>query len=237
VIAKTLKKYNCFPSREYDFVIPTRKELLPLLEYLSNRVVDTVVPVEEMLNVMSAHVGTRFRVHVLTVSNIEVTPGDIEVNALYDQDLDEADKIPIELILITNPQETSYLWNRADFDRVAKRIVDSIIHEMTHMHQARDRQFLEVGLEVKKYATDKEEAQDYLGQPDEIDAYSHNIASELLDANNISDISYFLTQPSMIPLQISTNLWAYINAFDRDIHHPVIRKLLKKVYKRYQNLK
>jgi hypothetical protein len=232
-----VKKFNCFPKHNFDFNIPTRKELLPLLDYLSDRIVDTVVPVEEMLSVMSAHIGTRFRVHVLAVSNIEVTPGDIDVNALYDQDLDEAGKIPIELILITNPTETSYLWNRANFNIVAKRIVDSIIHEMTHMHQARDRQFLEVGLEVKKYQTDKEEAQDYLGQPDEIDAYSHNIASELADANNIGDITYFLNQPTMIPLQISTNLWAYINTFDRNIQHPVIRKLLKKVYKRYQNLK
>ena len=232
-----MKKFNCCPKHKSDFTIPTRNELLPLMDGLAIKIVDTIVPFEEMVTTLANYVGTMFRVNVLQAENEQINAGSMEISALYDQDIDESGKIPIELILLTNPMDHTYLWSKADFKYISTLIVDSLIHEMVHMHQARKRHFLEVGPHIRDYTSAKLEAQDYLGQYDEIDAYAHNIASELAASNAIGDISEFLSQPSIIPLQMSINLWAYTNTFDQDITHPVIKRLLKKVYKHYQNLK
>jgi hypothetical protein len=39
-----------------------------------------------------------------------------------------------------------------------------------------------------------------------------------------------------ISIEDSINLWSYVNAFEKNTNHPVIRRLIKKVYKSLLNL-
>jgi hypothetical protein len=67
-----------------------------------------------------------------------------------------------------------------------------------------------------------------LSDPDEIDAYAYNIATELREhPNPLSKIR----NPAAVSVNDSINLWAYIQAFSKDLNNPVVKKLLKKVYK------
>jgi hypothetical protein len=67
-----------------------------------------------------------------------------------------------------------------------------------------------------------------LSDPDEIDAYAHNIATELREhPNPLSK----LTNPASVSVNDNINLWAYVQAFNKDITHPTIKHLLKKIYK------
>jgi len=67
-----------------------------------------------------------------------------------------------------------------------------------------------------------------LSDPDEIDAYAFNIAQELkVHPNPVQK----LNQIKDIKLEDSINLWAYVQTFDKNPDHPVIKRLLKKIYK------
>ena len=75
-----------------------------------------------------------------------------------------------------------------------------------------------------------ERNQKELGNSDEIEAYGHNIAVELLGSygsrkNALTSLRNFIR----IPPDKSPDMWAYIVAFAADKNHPVLKKLVKKV--------
>jgi hypothetical protein len=231
-----VKKFNCAPKLKHLFYIPTRNHLLPILEDLSKDVVNSILPINELVDKIGEFIGSRFRVDVLHAQSPQVSPGDMNVNAEYDEEKDQKGRISIEIILITHPLDDTYLWDQEAFDVVAKRIADTLVHELAHMHQARARDFEPFYSDIDEFDTDKEQAQHYLGHFDEIDAYARNIASELIDSQSYMNIHPYLERPSCVTLEASVNLWAYMNTFDKDVQNPAIRRLLKKVYKHYQSL-
>ena len=231
-----MKKFNCSPKSGSEFIVPTRSDLLPIIHSISPEIVDTVIGTYELILKLGTHLGKRFRVHVSHVENPLIVRNELDANGVYDPEEDERGKIPITIYLITNPLNRTLLWDQEMFDRVAKRIADCLIHELTHLHQARARHFLNVSAHYTGQETDEEEAQNYLKEFDEIDAYAHNIAEELLDLNVAVEIHRCLEQPSNISLDVSPNLWGYITTFKKDLTHPVIKRLLKKIYKNYQLL-
>lgn len=227
--------YNCFPPHDSVIKIPTRQKLMPAMEALIPSIVGTVYTVNEIVSIISNHIGRSFNVNVLHSTSTFVLPNDMDVNAFYDQELDENQKPPIELVLVTFPADKVLVWTEDEYIRVANRIVDSVVHEIVHLVQARTRQFVDYASLSPLPTTEKEAAQQYLGTADEIDAYAHNIADELLDFSTLVSRTNWLSNPSTIPLDISPNLWGYINTFDHNIDHPVVRRLLKKVWKHYHS--
>lgn len=231
-----MNKFNCSPKLGSEFTVPTRNELLPIIYEISPEIVDTIIGTYELVLMLGTHLGKKFRVHIAHVENPLIVRNELDANGVYDQEEDERGKIPITLYLITNPVNRTLLWDQEMFDRVAKRIADCLVHELTHLHQARARHFLNVSAHTTGQETDEEEAQQYLSEFDEIDAYAHNIAEELLDLEGAVDLHRCLEHPSDIRVDVSPNLWGYINTFKKDLNHPVIKRLLKKIYKNYQIL-
>lgn len=74
------------------------------------------------------------------------------------------------------------------------------------------------------------EAQLYLGSTDEIYAYAYNIAHELLDKADLQTCLKKLEAPSKIKIEDSINLYAYVNTFSKDVEHPVLKRLIKRIY-------
>jgi hypothetical protein len=105
------------------------------------------------------------------------------------------------------------------------------------MQQFRARDFLEVerwefgGESYEEEYDEDEENRWYLSSPDEINAYAYNIANELLDRNSYTQVIEKLNKVRDIAIEDSVNLWAYVNAFSKDVNHPVLKRLIKKVYK------
>ena len=212
--------------------MPSRQQLLDVLEETRQYIVDNVLTMPEFAGGLGEFIGDRFRVDVSHAETLEVDPGDVELNAFYDSGLDEYGDIPIEIYLVTNPHDTAILMDDEQFDLIMRKIADSLIHEIIHMKQSRARGFLEVDDMAYTQVEDEIlEAQLYLGASDEIDAYGYNIACELLDKCDLQTSLKKLENISTIKMEDSINLWAYIHTFAKDTSHPVIRKLMKRVYK------
>lgn len=222
------KKFNCAPKFDQKVKIPTRDNIRTVCEDLHPLVVDQFFTVKDLINLLADFVAKRFRVNVLHSQAMQVDPSDIILAAYYDSTEDEDCKISIEVVLITNARDSVILVTNELFDVFVTRLADCLIHEIVHMKQARARDFHETDYETMHRDSVDGEIE-YLSNPDEIDAYAYNIADELQE--NPEPLK-LLAYPSSVKIEQSLNLWVYVNAFNHSIDDPIIRKLLKKIYKR-----
>lgn len=233
---KKINTFNCSPKLNRKVVVPTRSEILPILDELRIDVVNQFLTVDELIDIVAFFIGTRFNVNVKHAESAQIEHNDLDLNAYYDGGLDEADEVPIELYLITNPLQDVMVIDNKGFDTIIRRISDSLAHEVIHMQQYRSRDFLEVGAYYPDELSEEEETKMYLSDPDEINAYAHNIANELLEHGDFEVVKQKLANIKDISIQESINLWAYVNAFSKNPSHPVIKRLLKRVYQNLQHL-
>ena len=121
------------------------------------------------------------------------------------------------------------------------------MHEFIHREQwssrdghdpAKEKDILSVLQQWMR--TPEEEQVDYLSDADEIEAHAHDVAIELHNANltpneildQLRGFSKITDNASKAP---SLTLWAYGKYFDKDMKHPVIKKMLKKTYQYLQH--
>lgn len=232
-----MKKFNCCPNLDKQINIPSRKELLPILEDLGEEIVDVVIPLDELLDKIGFYLVDRFRIDVMHATSNIVPLGSMNINAEYDKEKDAEGKPSIQIYLVTHPIDKTFLWDRENFEYFTRQLADIIIHELAHMHQSRMRNFKDYHVEKEHFETDKEVAQYYLSHYDEIDASAYNIANELNDLKEFINIKKYFVKPTNIKAEISVSLWAYIQTFDKNINNPAIKRLLKKVYKHFTSLK
>jgi hypothetical protein len=236
-IKRKIKKFNCCLKLSKPVVVPTRKEILDVLDDLKPFIVNQFHSVDELILDVATFIGQRFNVDVKHAEATQVDQNDIELHGYYDGGLDEAGDVPIEVYLITNPMQDIMIIDEEQFNQISRKIGDTLSHEVIHMHQFRARDFLE----IEKYEfgesyddtefDEDEENRWYLSSPDEINAYAFNIANELLDKSDYKKVIEKLRKIKDISVEDSVNLWAYVNAFSKDTSHPVLKRLIKKVYK------
>ena len=232
-----IKKFNCCPKLDKTVVVPTRKEVLEIFEDIKPSIVNQFYAVDELIQNLGLFIGNRFNIDVKHAETAQVDQNDIELNGYYDGGLDEVGDTAIEIFLITNPMQDVMLIDEKQFDSITRKIADTLSHEVIHMQQFRARDFLEVerwefgGESYEEEYDEDEENRWYLSSPDEINAYAYNIANELLDRNSYTQVIEKLNKVRDIAIEDSVNLWAYVNAFSKDVNHPVLKRLIKKVYK------
>jgi hypothetical protein len=229
---RKIKKFNCSPKLDKPVVIPTRNDILPILEEIRNDIVNCCIPIEDFVQELGVFIGKRFNITVKHVCSPEVDENDVGFSSFYDGGLDENNEVPIEIYIVTNPVNEVMIMDTETFDRTIRNISDNLAHEMIHMYQYRTRDFWEPGpVYVPDDCTEEEENLIYLSDPDEIGAYAHNIACELLENGDVDCVKEKLKEVNKITIDDSVNLWAYVQTFQEYPNHPVMRKLLKKVYK------
>jgi hypothetical protein len=229
---RKIKKFNCAPKLDKTVVIPTRNDILPILEEIRDDVVNCFIPMEEFVQNLGVFIGKRFNIIVKHVASPQVDSNDVGFSSFYDGGLDENNEVPIEIYIVTNPADDMMIMDTETFDRMIRTISDNLAHEMIHMYQYRTRDFWEPGpVYVPDDCTEEEENLIYLSDPDEIGAYAHNIACELLESGDVDCVKEKLKEVNKITIDDSVNLWAYVQTFQEYPNHPVMRKLLKKVYK------
>jgi hypothetical protein len=228
-----IKKFNCCPKLTKPVIIPTRKEVLDILEDIKPKIVNQFLSVDELVQDLGVFIGQRFNIDVKHAEAGQVDQNDIELNGYYDGGLDEVGDTAIEVYLITNPMQDVIIIDAEQFNIIARKIADTLSHEVIHMSQFRARDFLEVErIEYSDIEEDEEEDErGYLSSPDEINAYAYNIANELLEKNALPVVLQKLNRLKDISIEDSLNLWAYVNAFEKNTNHPVLKRLIKKVYK------
>jgi len=154
------------------------------------------------------------------------------VMAYYDAEDDSMGETPIEVNIHYNFQtEEKFQTNQiTDF---LIQIYDAVVHEYRHQYQSVQRDY-------EVYSCHEHDPyKEYLGDPDEVDAYAVNIAIELIRTighqralRNLSRIS-LLSKLRYGPFYCSANLNAYISHYGQD---ELIRRLAKKVYKHLETL-
>jgi len=151
----------------------------------------------------------------------------------YDSVLDHKGKKKfIEVVLSYNPLDTEAKITKYRWTRLCSLFADTILHEIIHMRQYRRRQFKSLpGYASTAEKTKQREEQSYLGDMDEIDAYSFNIACELNAKfyGKDKDIVNYLNK-NQNGLRRRSNCWRmYLKAFDHNHNHPIIKKVKKRV--------
>lgn len=222
-----LKKFNCAPALGDAVELPTREQVHKICQSLKDKIVNQVFSIDDIVYSVGKFISRKFRVSVLHAKAWEVESTELNINAFYDPERDELGKPSIELILVTNPNDQYLILDQALWTLFVNRLADSLAHELIHMRQARARDFIFV--ESRAYRDmEIDENLTYLSDPDEIDAYAYNIATELREHSN--PLSK-LDNPAAVSVNDSINLWAYLQAFSKDLKNPAIKRLLKKVYK------
>ena len=194
-------------------------------EWLSTLVGERITP-RNFVKRLSKHLNKHshpVRVKLYTGARGSLDPDEFTIGAEYDPGLDEQKKKQFIIDFILNHPKTTPMTITADMaDRLAIELLETLIHEYEHQRQFRHRRYRYHRNTFKSSHQDlqKRADQEYLGDPDEIDAYAQNIAARhyivkyKLNNNNTAIIN-------------SPDLKQYYKAFGKD--HEITKLLLKKV--------
>ena len=154
-------------------------------------------------------------------------------NGYYDPKEDRANECPIELV-ITHNFNKNILWYTSHTTSLLVQVFDTTVHELRHMRQFRKRKFL-----AGKHRQPGHK--EYLSDPDEIDAYSISIATELCRGlgkhrairylHNHSILSRFKLGDNFVSPCLGMYRAEFPNPKD-----PVMKQLTKKIYVRLQKV-
>ena len=184
---------------------------------------------KEIATELENNIGDITRVEMELSPNVD--KGDMNASAAYEQDDDEDGEIPFEITLVFSNKEDRMAIN--DPNPLINRILDMMKHDMIHQKQARARDF-------EDYTQGKDKRNmnyEYMSRPDEIEAYAMNIADELYRKVGKEDAIALLRMAKKTAQFkdemgnfLSPDLFAYMGMWNFDSKHPVIKRLLKKIY-------
>jgi len=223
-----------------EFTEPaSRKEIEASLEsfltFIASGEEISLKDIAKKLEVDTRSIGVD-EVTIVQSKNVEV--GDMNMNASYDPIDDQEGFNHFEIELIFSKEDKTIAFSPEGVEAIKHRIVDVLEHELIHKSQYRGRGFKKQReFKPKKGLSDKvRRTREYLGNDDEIEAYAKNIASELIRKSD-KDTALTLLRMAGKTAQyrekknlLSPNLFGYFAAFDFDTGHPVIKKLLKKIF-------
>jgi hypothetical protein len=205
------------PTLEYQYIS----------EWIAT-LINTKISPRQFARRLTAHLNRyhpiRIRVHF---NDKLLDPGDFTIGAEYDPDLDENKKKQFIFSLIVNHPKHMPMPISGDFaDRFTVEMVEALVHEYQHQHQYRSRRHMLNRGYTSKHKDIKIRAdQEYLGSPDEVDAYAANIAARF----------FIMEKLNTNEAVKSLDLLGYYQAFGPN--HPVIKRLMKKIVKNLINLR
>ena len=194
-------------------------------EWLSTLVGERITP-RSFVKRLSKHLNKHqhpVRVKLYTGARGALDPDEWTIGAEYDPGLDEQKKKQFIIDFILNHPKTVPIEITADMaDKMAIDLVETLIHEYEHQRQFRSRRYRYHRNTYKSDHRDptKKADQEYLGDPDEIDAYAQNIAARQYL------MKYKLNITSSKEIN-SPDLKQYYKAFGKD--HEITKLLLKKI--------
>jgi hypothetical protein len=220
-------------TAKFDWSMLDRKGLTQFLAEISPKLVGQELTNTKFHSIISKHIRSQLPVKVVKRSDTKVEFNQVYTGGAYYSDDDkDRNRQCIEIVFVYNPIIGSVCITQHRFRKMCSLFADTILHELMHMRQYRSRKFKE----LPDYASSAEKTeqrleQEYLGNPDEIDAYGFNIACELMDKfkGNEYQVIEYLSEDQK-GLRRRYNSWRmYLKAFDHDHNHIIIKRLKKKV--------
>jgi len=177
----------------------------------------------------SKHLKSLIPVNIRNCRSAKIGPGELYVSGFYFSDRDLEGLTPIQIEFHFNNKDTHIDLTYINHKRLSKLIVDVVFHEMIHMRQYRSRGWKE----LKGHATiahSQNGSQEYYGHRDEIGAYAFNIATDLWHkfGNDINSSKMWLDTNNYRRAKHSA-FKSYMEVFEHDHEHPVIKSLKKKI--------
>ena len=217
---------------KFNWSILDRSGLIEYFSALSPQIVDQELSIPQFHRIISKHVRAHIPIKVVKRTDYKVEFGWVYIGGAYFSDDDKEKKQCIELVLVYNPFESHITVGSKRFKRMCISMADTILHEIIHMRQYRRRNFKilpDYASTAEK--TEKRQEQSYLGGSDEIDAYSFNIACELLDKfrGDIKAVSDYLNESQKGLRRRHNSYRMYLKAFDHNHNHPIIKRLKSRI--------
>ena len=155
-------------------------------------------------------------VKVKTYKDTTLDSDDWTIGAEYDPELDEVSKKPFRIQFIINHNRlTPWVITEDIAKELALTLIETLAHEYQHLKQYRARRYKHINHKYdSKDSTAKKEEKTYLSHPDEVDAYSTNIAVRLYIEETRFNIAKHKRH-----LDLNT----YYKAFGKN--HPVVKDL------------
>jgi|APGre2960657423_1045063.scaffolds.fasta_scaffold05726_4 hypothetical protein len=208
-----------------------RQTLFNIMYELRERIVGHTLPSQKFHDLIIKHVKGYIPIKGRKQLSSEVQKSWVYVGGAYYGDLDKERNTSIELCLTFNPKDKAVEMSGRRFTRFCIGFADTILHEIIHMRQFRKRKFKALP-DYPSTATriNQRKEQEYLGNFDEIDAYSFNIACELDDKfnGNIKKIVAYLNEDQKGTRRTHNSFRMYLKAFGHDHNHLVIKRVKKR---------
>jgi len=189
------------------------------MKSLGEEVKDTEFTPSELTRFIRSLIGNvDSRVSTTRDSNVDLDQ--IIIGGLYDPHDDEAGAKSITIYVTYNPDQKTIKIADIDWPQVCIDLIECSGHEIVHQRQYRARDF-DIGSTMFVSGNDDEHMQNdqnYLGNPDEIDAYAYSIAVEIYLKHRPPKLnSKYMSQTAMYK--------AYKNAFGAE--HSIVNQLVK----------
>jgi len=216
----------------FDWSSLDRQTLFDSMYSINDKIVNKSLRISRFHSLVSQHIKTFLPIRIQKYLDLKVKNNQVYVGGTYCSYSDKKKTKSITVNYNYNPHDKYLKISQKKFEKQCILFADTVLHEIIHMRQFRRRGFKEiVGYNSTAEKTKQRREQSYLGHPDEIGAYSFNIACELNDKfkGNSKKIIAYLNESSKIKLK-SGNCWTmYLKAFDYKHTHPIIKRLKKRV--------
>lgn len=219
-------------STLFDWSMLDRTSLINYLLEIEEEAIGKHLPVSLIHSLLTKQIKSVLPIRTRKCYDKTVEKGLIYIGGMYFSDWDQERKKCIEIqFYYTSPNSTIFLDSRR-FKRLCACFADTLLHEIIHMRQFRRRNFKDLpAYESNAEKTKKRLEQSYLGNSDEIDAYSFNIACELAEKFKYdqSKIVDYLHEHQKNKRRKHNSWRMYLKAFDHDHNHIIIKRVKKKV--------
>ena len=168
----------------------------------------------------------------------DVPEGELTIGAHYDPEKDEEGETAIFITIVFSEKgPETFTWGDNSKKYFLNKLKDALKHELLHMKQYRDRDF-HAGTDGYD---DSDMEHEYMSRPDEIEAYAMNIGDEFIrkvGKDGAIDLLRMAKKTAQFKNKLgqflSPDLLAYFALFNWDTNHPVIKRLIKKIYQHIQ---
>ena len=217
--------------KPFNWSLLDRQSLYSMLYRLRSSIVDQELPVKEIQQRLSAHIKYYLPVRVRIDTDPTHEAGVIYIGGTYYADHDVNGHRQIEVVFSYRDTDAVIKVNDNRWRRMCALFADTVLHEIIHMRQYRTREFkLIPGYESTAYSAKHRKEQEYYGHPDEMGAFSFNIACELYSkfGNDFDAIKSYLDSNQSKRCR-KTTYHRILKVFDWDHSHPVIHSMKKKI--------
>jgi hypothetical protein len=218
-------------SATFNWSKLTRNNLVDMMRGCSSLVVNKKLAIKDLQRIFSKHLKAHLPVKVTSETDPQTESSWVYVGGFYHSSNDKIGHQAIEVLFSYNPNDNYIVLNKSRFDRVCHTVADTILHEIIHMRQYRSRRWRDLPGYDSVAASHKQRVQqEYLGHPDEIDAYAFNIACSLYHRwLSTKEIVEHLNKDHTDKRLRKDAYHMYLGTFDHKHSHPVIKKLKKRV--------